>query len=337
MEKTKQNENKTDCMQNTNQNEAGSNYYAFKKRIFDIIQIGNTSDLPSRLFDYFLVAIIFLNILVLFLQTFKEFDKYANVLHAIELITAAFFCIEYALRIWTSDLLYPDLPKSKAVIKFLTSFDGIVDFCTILPFFWFSGFVAFRMLRVVRIFHLFRINAYYDSFSVIKAVLYEKRNQLISSLFIIIVLMLAASLFMYSAEHDAQPEVFANGFSGIWWSMSTLLTVGYGDIYPITMAGRAMAIIIAFLGVGAVAIPTGIISAGFVEQYSRVMQDTPKPDTYLQTVTIDIDSKWIGKTVGELDKEGYSIVMVKKGDAVLPKDQNYRIAMKDELSVYVKE
>ncbi len=69
--------------------------------------------------------------------------------------------------------------------------------------------------------------------------------------------------------HDAQPEVFRNAFSGIWWSMSTLLTVGYGDIYPITTLGRLMAICIAYLGVGVVAIPTGIISAGFVEQYQR--------------------------------------------------------------------
>ena len=84
-----------------------------------------------------------------------------------------------------------------------------------------------------------------------------------------LVLMLASSLCMYSVEHDAQPEVFQNAFSGIWWSMSTLLTVGYGDIYPVTTIGRVMAICIAFLGVGAVAIPTGIIGAGFVEQYQK--------------------------------------------------------------------
>jgi voltage-gated potassium channel len=76
---------------------------------------------------------------------------------------------------------------------------------------------------------------------------------------------------MYSAEHEAQPEQFQNAFSGIWWSMSTLLTVGYGDIYPITIIGKCMAIVIAFLGVGVVAIPTGIISAGFVEQYQKDM------------------------------------------------------------------
>ena len=310
---------------------------AAKKRIFDIIQIGNTSDTISRLFDYFIVGVIIVNIVTLFLGTFDQLSKYEPVFNVIEQLTALIFCIEYALRIWTSDLLYPTLSRSRAILHFLVSFDGIVDLCTILPFFWFSGFVAFRMLRVVRIFHLFRINAYYDSFTVIRSVIYEKRNQLASSLFIIIVLMLASSLFMYSAEHDAQPEVFANAFSGIWWSMSTLLTVGYGDIYPITMTGRVMAIFIAFLGVGVVAIPTGIISAGFVEQYQQVVKNTPAPDTYLQNVTVDIDSNWLGKTVDQLDKDGFSVVMVKKGDAVLPKDKDYRIALGDVLTVYVKE
>ena len=308
-----------------------------KRRIFDIIQIGNTSDWPSRIFDYFIVITILLNITTLFMSTFDRFEPYATLFDAIEVGTAMIFCLEYVLRIWTSNYLYPSLPRWKAVLRFLISFDGIVDLCTILPFFVFSGFVAFRMLRVVRIFHLFRINKYYDSFNVIKSVLYQKRNQLASSLFIIMILMLASSLFMYSAEHDAQPEVFRNAFSGIWWSMSTLLTVGYGDIYPVTIIGRAMAILIAFLGVGTVAIPTGIISAGFVEQYTQIQASSPSPDTYLQTVQVDIDSSWLGRTVKEMDEEGFRIVMVQKGDTVLPKDENYRIALKDVLTVYVKE
>ncbi len=126
------------------------------------------------------------------------------------------------------------------------------------------------MLRVVRILHLFRINSQYDAFNVITEVLKDKSNALISSIFLILILMLASSLCMYGLEHDAQPENFSNAFSGIWWSVATLLTVGYGDIYPITIGGRIMAIVIAFLGVGMVAIPTGIISAGFVEYYTKI-------------------------------------------------------------------
>lgn len=159
-----------------------------------------------------------------------------------EAVTVFIFCIEYALRIWTANYLYPGMSKSRATIRFLVSFDGIVDLLTIIPAFFLSGFVIFRMLRVARVFHLFRLNAKYDSFNVITTVLYEKRNQIISSVFIVLILMLASSLCMYSVEHDAQPEVFRNAFSGIWWSMSTLLTVGYGDIYPIaTLATCASA------------------------------------------------------------------------------------------------
>ena len=184
------------------------------------------------------------------MQTFEELSCLFTFFKIVEWITLGIFCVEYALRIWTADYLYPELRPAKARLKFIFSFDGIIDLLTIIPAFFLSGFVFFRMLRVARIFHLFRLNAKYDSFNVITTVLYEKRNQIISSLFIVLVLMLASSLCMYSVEHDAQPEVFRNAFSGVWWSMSTLLTVGYGDIYPITPLGRIMAICIAYLGVG---------------------------------------------------------------------------------------
>ena len=109
---------------------------------------------------------------------------------------------------------------------------------------------------------------------------------------------------MYSVEHDAQPEVFRNAFSGVWWSMSTLLTVGYGDIYPITTLGRLMAICTAYLGVGVVAIPTGIISAGFVEQYQRKSSISNIRDADIKEIAeIFVDRKYAGKTVGEVQDE----------------------------------
>lgn len=160
------------------------------------------------------------------------------------------------------------------MLRYIFSFSGIVDLLSFLPYylpvFFPAGVVAFRMFRVVRIFRLFRINAYYDALNVIGSVLKSKKDQLLSSIFIILVLMTGSSLCMYSLEHEVQPDVFENAFSGFWWAVSTLLTVGYGDIYPITISGRIFGIIITFLGVGMVAIPTGILSAGFVEQYTRL-------------------------------------------------------------------
>lgn len=307
-----------------------------KKRIFDIIQIGNRNDIISRLFDYFIVAVIILNITIVFLGTFDELAGYARIFRAVESVTVVVFCVEYILRIWTADLLYPDKTPVKARLKFLRSFDGIVDLLTILPFFFLSGFIVFRMLRVVRILHLFRVNAHYDSIHVITTVLIEKKNQIISSVFIIIVLMLASSLGIYSAEHEAQPEVFRNAFSGIWWSVSTLLTVGYGDIYPVTVIGKLMAICSAFLGVGVVAIPTGIISAGFVEQYTKKQySDVRFSDlNEIGEILVDKKSDFKNMTVAESsEKYNISILVILRGELTVVPNENMRIRQNDILIV----
>lgn len=293
----------------------------FKQKVFNVIQIGDKSNHISRLFDIFITVTILSNIVVTFLQTFDELHYLNTFFNAVEYITLLIFCGEYILRIWTADYLYPGKTKAQARLRFLVSFDGIVDFLTIVPVFFLSGFVIFRMLRVARIFHLFRLNAKYDSFNVITTVLYEKRNQIISSVFIVIILMLASSLCMYSVEHDAQPLVFRNAFSGIWWSMSTLLTVGYGDIYPITTLGRVMAICIAYLGVGVVAIPTGIISAGFVEQYQRKSNISNIKDADIKEIAeIFVDKKYAAKTVAEVEEDSQlTIFLILRDDlSILP-------------------
>lgn len=298
------------------------NLQKVKKRIFEIIQIGNGTDTPSLLFDGFIVVVILLNIFITLFETFEQFEPYADVLRVVEFITILIFTVEYALRIWTAEYLYPDKQRLYARIRFLFSFYGVVDIMTILPYFlpfvFPSGAVAFRMLRVVRILRLFRINSRYDAFNVITNVLYEKKNQLMSSMFLVLVLMLASSLCMYSLEHEAQPEAFSNAFSGIWWAVSTLLTVGYGDIYPITVGGRITAIIIAFLGVGMVAIPTGIISAGFVEYYTRIKSgEVAKRDADFVTLDITEKHSYAGKHIKDLGlPRGLYAAVVVRGKTV---------------------
>ena len=294
---------------------------SLKKKIFNIIQIGDKSNRISRAFDIFITITMVLNILVTFAQTFDELSRITMGLKAIEYVTLGIFCVEYVLRIWTAEYLYPNIGRRQAKLRFLISFDGVIDLLTIVPVFFLSGFVIFRMLRVARIFHLFRLNAKYDSFNVITTVLYEKRNQIISSVFIVLILMLASSLCMYSVEHDTQPDVFRNAFSGVWWSMSTLLTVGYGDIYPVTTLGRVMAICIAYLGVGAVAIPTGIISAGFVEQYQRKSSlSNLKNADIKQIAEIFVDKRYAGKSIEEVEEqEQLTIFLILREDlSILP-------------------
>lgn len=280
-----------------------SPYEARRRRIFDIIQIGQVSDLPSRAFDFFIIAMILTNIAALFLRTFEELRPYSALFDTADVVTTAIFIVEYMLRLWTADILYPDDGPVRSRLHFMGSFNGLIDLLTILPMFFLNGFIAFRMLRVVRILRLFRINAYYDSFAVIRDVIIKKRNQLTSSLFIIFILMLASSLCIYSTEHEIQPEAFSNAFSGLWWSIATLLTIGYGDIYPVTGIGRLMGGITAILGVLTVAIPTGIISAGFVEEYTNVSNPFNDKALKLEEIIVNLDSSWTGRKLSSIERD----------------------------------
>lgn len=253
-----------------------------RKRIFEIIQIGKETDFASRFFDYALTFVILLNLFVALFSTFEVSRQFETVLCFIEEATVALFTAEYALRLWTSDYLYPRTKrKVRCAIRFALSPTGIVDLLAFAPFYFPSffpeGMVAFRIFRIIRILGLFRVTPYQDALNVITNVLLRKKQQLISSVVLVLILMTSASLLMYGIEHSAQPDVFKNAFSGFWWATSSLLTVGYGDIYPITTAGRIVGIFLTFLGVGMVAIPTGILSAGFIEQIQELQQEGVKP------------------------------------------------------------
>ena len=305
-----------------------------RRRIFEIVEIGAADDLLSRGYDFFGSLVVVLALAARVAATIDGVEERCGVLlNTVEIVTSAFFAVDYVLRVWTARCLYPTLTPGKATVRYVSSVGGLIDLVsflpTFLPVFFPSGMVAFRMFRVVRIFRLFRINAYYHSLHVITEVLRSKRQQLLSSVFIILTLMLASSLCMYSLEHEAQPEVFRNAFSGIWWSVSTLLTVGYGDIYPITTAGKIFGIVITFLGVGMVAIPTGIISAGFVDQYSRIKRISEygqASDVHFIQVYLRKRDAWVGKTIRDAGLPGGVIaaaiqrggrIVMPRGDTVL--------------------
>lgn len=191
-----------------------------RKRVLEILEVGHDLDYVSRAYDFLNVISIIVNLAVSILYTYSDVrEQYGNLLLVIEGVTVAFFAIDYVLRLWTARFLYPKLKEAHAIRKYIFSFNGIIDILSFLPYYlpivFPMGTIAFRMIRIVRIFRLFRINSYYDSLTVIKDVIYGKRQQLISSVFIILVLMIGSSLCMYSLEHEAQPEVFENAFSGI--------------------------------------------------------------------------------------------------------------------------
>ena len=248
-------------------------FRVLQEKIFRMVSVGIIDVPVNQFYDVLSTGALLVNLTASIMNTFDHLHRqYGTVLTAIEAVTIAFFAVDYVLRLISARCLYPDEKESKAVLKYIFSFAGIIDILSFLPYylpvFFPAGAAAFRMFRVIRIMRLFRINAYYDSLNVITEVIISKKQQLLSSVFIILVLMVASSLCMYSLEHEAQPDVFENAFSGIWWSVSTLLTVGYGDIYAITPLGRVFSIFITFLGVGMVAIPTGG-TVSTAEEYRR--------------------------------------------------------------------
>ena len=301
---------------------------AVRAKLFKMVSVGVIDEPINQAYDTISIVALLANLLVSVMATFDNLQAaYGSIFLLVEQVTVFLFGVDYVLRVITAPELYPEATPAGAAAKYCLSLSGIIDLLSFLPYylpvFFPSGVAAFRMFRVVRILRLFRINAYYDSLNVITEVLKSKKQQLLSSVFIIATLMLGSSLCMYSLEHEAQPEVFSNAFSGIWWAASTLLTVGYGDIYPITPLGKLFGICITFLGVGMVAIPTGIISAGFVEQYTQfALLGDKRRDETLRFISIELTpgDSWTNQAIRELKlPAGLLIAIVRRGkDSIVP-------------------
>lgn len=249
-------------------------------KIFEIIQPHDGTSRLSRLFDCIITALILASVVIVFASTFDLSPRALKTVSVLEGVASIVFTVEYALRIATADLLYPQSGKIRSRIRYIFSPMAVVDLVAILPF-WLpmllpGTMLGIRALRLVRLMRIFKLNRYSDAMKSLADVIVLKKRELLGSMFFVGLLMLISSLIMYSAEHEAQPTVFRNAFSGLWWAVATLTTVGYGDIYPVTTLGRIVGAFIAFSGLAAVAIPTGIISSGLTERISKC--DVPKPE-----------------------------------------------------------
>ena len=245
-----------------------------KRRIYDIISPAEHGDLASKIFDVFLIALIAVNIALVIADTFENIGAGAkDIFSAVETFSLVFFTAEYILRVWTADFTDEAAGKIKPRVRYVFSFMAVIDLLAILPFYLPFIFPfdlrVLRTVRLLRLFRLLKINRYTNALTAVGEVIRKKAAQLISSMIVVFLLMIIASMLMYNIECEAQPEVFQNAFSGIWWAIATLTTVGYGDIYPVTILGKVLAATIALLGIGLVAVPTGIISAGFVESIDK--------------------------------------------------------------------
>ncbi|MCQ2368747.1 MAG: ion transporter [Kiritimatiellae bacterium] len=216
--------------------------------------------------DWFITTLILLSVIIVFAVTFDLPPSLRRVCVVGEVFASLVFTIEYIVRLW----------KAEKKLRYVFSPMAIIDLVAILPFylpmFLPGSLLGIRALRLVRLLRILKLNRYFDALGVLGSVIASKRRELLGSLFFVFLMMLISSLLMYSAEHDAQPEVFKNAASGLWWAVATLTTVGYGDIYPVTNLGRLLGAFIAFSGIAAVAIPTGIITAGLTERIDRSRQ-----------------------------------------------------------------
>lgn len=226
-------------------------------------------------FIKFIYWLIVLNVSSLILESYKEIGvEYEIWFYCFEVFSVVVFTIEYICRLWTADLDENYAGGSfKKRMKFAFSFLGLIDLIAILPFYLPMIFPfdlrVVRILRLIRLLRIFKLGRYSKSFKTMNSVFKETKSELAITIFIAFILLVLSSTLMYYIEGDAQPDKFNSIGHSFWWSISTLTTVGYGDVYPITGAGKILSAFIALIGIGFVALPTGIISSAFIDKMQQ--------------------------------------------------------------------
>ena len=251
-----------------------SRYRYLRRRTFEVLERAAGGDRLSAVVDSFLIAVILGNMAAVVLESF---DSLATRLEpgfaGFELMSVVLFTVEFALRLWTSDYQRPEHSRFGAGIRYILSPAGVVDLLAILPFF--LPFLIpvdlrwLRALRVLRFLRVFKLSRYNRSLASIAAVIRKRRDELLVSAGLTLLLLIVASTAMYFIESAIQPQAFPNIVASMWWAVATLTTVGYGDVVPVTGMGRLLAGVIAILGIGLVALPTAIISSGFMEEITH--------------------------------------------------------------------
>lgn len=249
-----------------------------KRKVYDIIEKAEDGDKLSRLFDYTILFLIILTVIAVILESYQTLSiRYKEAFEVFEIVSVTVFTVEYILRLWTADIKYNKYNMIMARIKFVISFMALIDLFAILPF-YLPMILPFdlrflRIIRLTRVFRIFKLNRYSRALNLIGKVFKEKKEELFATVFIMLFVIMISSTLIYYIEYDLQPEAFPNIIASFWWAIATLTTVGYGDVYPITGLGKLLASIIAVSGIGLVALPTGIISSGFM---SEIKQGTDK-------------------------------------------------------------
>lgn len=229
-----------------------------------IDQIAETRETNFGLyFDYFIQVLILLSIASFSVETIPDLDsKTIYFLEKFELVCIVVFTLEYLIRFY--------IAKSKTGFAF--SFYGLIDLLAILPFYLALGFDlrSARILRFLRLFRIIKLIRYNKAIRRFQNAFIMIKQELIMFSVVSLILFYLSAVGIYYFENSVQPEAFSSIFSSLWWSVVTLTTVGYGDVIPITIGGRIFTFIILMIGLGIIAIPSGMISSALTE--ARAME-----------------------------------------------------------------
>jgi voltage-gated potassium channel len=258
-------------------------YHKTKEKVHGLLHPEIVGDKRwDKIINIFIVILIILNVVAVMVETIPSIEKDPDALrffHYFDLVSVIIFTVEYILRVWSSNHEEKYKHSVWGRLKYMVSLPALIDLIAILPsgLFYMRVFVGFdlrvlRILRLLRFFRLFRLTAYTTPAHMIANVFKKRKNELALSFILAIFLIIIASCVMYFAEHRAIPtgEVeskFNSIPATIWWAVVSLTTTGYGDMYPITSLGKILASIIMMTGVAFFALPAGIITAGFIDEF----------------------------------------------------------------------
>ena len=246
---------------------------SWRKRVYEVIEVGRGEDRISKIVDNFLIILITLNLFAFVIETVPSIKaEWGWHLEWFNVISVIIFTIEYAARIWSSVEVpfLKRLPATEARLKFAMRPYLIIDLLAILPF-YLSLIIPLdlRFLRVLRLFRFLKIARYSPALATLMRVLFNERRALAGSMLLMIAMLLFSSTGIYYIERFANTEAFGTIPDAAWWAMATLTTVGYGDVSPVTPLGKMFGGVVMILGLGMFALPIAIISTGFAQEMSR--------------------------------------------------------------------
>jgi len=250
-----------------------------KQRIWEILEISKGNDQYSKMYDYFISALITLNVVAVIFETEKSlFDSYEVYFLYFELFSISIFSVEYLLRLWScvSAEAYRDPITGR--IRYFFSPLAIIDFIAIAPFYMTFIVVDTRILRILRFLRLLRVtkhSRFSKTFHIIINTIEKKKTELYSAFVLMSSLLLICATGVYFAENEAQPDKFSSIPAAMWWAVATLTTVGYGDVVPVTLVGRILGSISAIFGIGLFALPAGLLASGFSEEAEAEQSTCP--------------------------------------------------------------